>query len=214
MCAPNNTIRKQAAVGTYIEIGSDMEIEPIRDTQDVPAGANRLSFFPPNASQSEVRSNYSSVPLPGGYSRAITSISINATVGAIRSTDLAAVDPYAILNALRECLVKVTADNGTTVLLREPLRKFMNLSKSKVDATIAADATDTVATTIEQHVLNLQEGGYYDLDQGFEIAAGQTFSVDLIFEDGSAFPDPAAYQGKALALEVDMKAAVPSANNG
>ena len=208
MCSPSkNTIRKETAVNVALQADGTTEITSLRDTQDIGEGASRVNFFPASSNQSDVRANYQH-PLP--YQHAIPSIAVNATKGAIRSTDLTAVDVYGILDELREAQLVITANNGDTVIERVPLRKVMNLEEAHVEAYIAADATDTVAEAIEQYVLHLPAGGYYDLDQPFVLQAGDDYAAELRFENGDAFPAEAAYNGKALGLEIEMKAVVPA----
>lgn len=206
-----NSIRKQVALPVISEIRAQDRIEPLWSTADIDENASTVDFFPRSPSGSNILHNYDSIPLPGDYPRNVFGASLNLTVGTVRSTDLAAVDPDAILAEFRNGVLEITADADECLLLRTPLHKLMALDEATVERTEDSTAGSIYST------LKIPSQGVQLFENGFRIGNGQVFDAKVKFADGSAFPAPADVEPKALALRLELLSVIKmggSSSNG
>jgi hypothetical protein len=207
MCSPSNDFRKHLNIEALDLVDDRDSFETIRDTQPIEEGAQRVSLFPSQPHASEILADYGGNPLNGQYGRTVVGASIELTTPIIQSTDRTAVDPAAILNAFQQALLRVRADNGSKILLREPAKSYMNLSAAEVTNTVNPDGTGYLH---QLHVPTMPD--FKGLNTTFGIASQQSFDVDIEFAegDGGAFGAAGDYTLGQPGLQVAFRVLVPN----
>ena len=168
-------------------------IKPIYDTQEIVQNQSEINFFPAVASKKIPRNNYVSNPLPGETVRRVVGLSFEL-VRQFTSLDADnSIDPVAIVNALKDASVILTADSNYKQFLRTTIDRHSNFSGTSIEGAHATALVGAAIQSATSKTAITKRSGIYFLADPFDIAPNQTIDLKVTFKDSSKFPTAAQW---------------------
>jgi len=161
------------------------------DTQELVQGTSRYEFFPPQASRDITIANYISNSFPGDDARLLYGASFELVKQHIETDADNSIDAEAIINALKDSGIVITADQNRTEFLRDRLSNYFNFEGNHLNirnsfAGQAASADSEL--TVDKTVTMQSAQGYFKIPDPFFVAPNQVLNVEVTFNDASSFP--------------------------
>jgi hypothetical protein len=161
------------------------------DTQELVQNTTRYDFFPPQASRDITLANYISNSFPGDDARLLYGASFELIKQHIETDAANSIDAEAIINAVKDAGIVITADQSRTEFLRDRLPNYfnfegnhLNIRTSFAGQAAAADSELTVDKTVTMQSAE----GYFKIPDPFFVAPNQVLNVEVTFNDASSFP--------------------------
>jgi hypothetical protein len=147
-----------------------------------------VNFFPPNATRNVTRDNYINNPFPGEDKRRVVGLSFELIKQFIQDDDANGIDSEAIINAVKDAGVVLTADNDYKEFLRTTIDEHSNFSDTNFASVVASDYINSAVETAERKTAVMKGSGMYRLSDPFDVASNQTIDLRVEFADASSFP--------------------------
>lgn len=160
------------------------------DTQELLQNEATVNFFSPQATKDATIDNYISNPFPGQNARLIYGLSFELVKQHIETDSGNSIDAEAIINAVKDAGVNITADQSYKQFLREPLSHYFNFEGTDLAIQLGfagqAAADDSELTVAK--MVTMQSTPMQRIADPFIVAANQNLNVSVSFNDASAFP--------------------------
>lgn len=179
---------------------SNIEIVKRFDTREIDGSTSRLQLFPPNPSRDESQRNYVKNPFQGDYNHVVLDLSINLTSQIIKEDSAGNVLPVTIMNELKDSTVLVETNGGRTERILQPTSDYMNFSQTRSELAAAEDNTTSPAPLISRTLVTVEATGPRKVPDLFYLTKNESFTFDVVFNDGSNFPAASSYSPGRLAL--------------
>ncbi|MCH8567619.1 MAG: hypothetical protein LAT67_05120 [Balneolales bacterium] len=163
------------------------------DTKRLKQGDSILHFFPAQAQRESARNNYVNNPIPGNEIRKVLSIGIDINYAVIESATN--IDPFKIINAIKQSSIKLTLNSDNVQVLEQPISNFLNFSSSGV--AMNSDGT--------KKAVSVSSKGLVRLADPFQVGIQQVFDLNLNVANAGLLPTVAHWEAANLPpLEVTV----------
>ncbi|WP_133120207.1 hypothetical protein [Rhodohalobacter barkolensis] len=170
------------------------------DRRAIDGNTSKLSLFTPSPTPNDPDNNYVNNPLPGAKNHVVLAMSVDCTLQLIKSADN--IDPVAVVNRLKDAVIKVETNGGREERILHPLKDYMNFSQTRAAVAAIADGGTPVGA-ISESLITLQATGPRTIDNLFFFEPNESFTVEVLFNNGS-FPAQSDWTYGRFGLEVEL----------
>lgn len=178
---------------------SDVEIIKRFDTREIDGATSKLSFFPPQPTRDESQRNYVKNPFQGNNNHIVLDLSLNLTSHILVEDSAGNVDPVEIVNILKDSTVLLETNGGRTERVLQPTSDYMNFSQSRGQIAITNDG-GTAPSVLSRTMITVEATGPRRVPDLFYLTKNESFTLDIVFNDGSNLPSKANYTPGRLAI--------------
>jgi|GEM_PF-6628171 len=177
----------------------NVEVQTLYDRQTIDGATTSLQFFQPNPTGKETDNFYLNNPLTGDKYQVLLGFGLEFMAQTIKSS--ANVDPVAIINNLKDAVVKISTNGGRDIALLTPLSQYMNFQQTKVviAESFSAQEDKTIQATLESAKPR-------KLDNLFYFDKNERWKFEVKFATGT-FPAAADFTDGRLGIEAVVKLA-------
>lgn len=183
-----------------VPLPSGVEVLRRYDRRAIDGNTSKLSLFTPSPTPNDPDNNYVNNPLPGAKNHVVLAMSVDCTLQLIKSAEN--IDPVAVVNRLKDAVIKVETNGGREERILHPLKDYMNFSQTRAAVAAIADGGTPVGA-ISESLITLQATGPRTIDNLFFFEPNESFTVEVLFNNGS-FPAQSDWTYGRFGLEVEL----------
>ncbi|PKD43755.1 hypothetical protein CWD77_09355 [Rhodohalobacter barkolensis] len=183
-----------------VPLPAGVEVLRRYDRRAIDGNTSKLSLFTPSPTPNDPDNNYVNNPLPGAKNHVVLAMSVDCTLQLIKSADN--IDPVAVVNRLKDAVIKVETNGGREERILHPLKDYMNFSQTRAAVAAIADGGTPVGA-ISESLITLQATGPRTIDNLFFFEPNESFTVEVLFNNGS-FPAQSDWTYGRFGLEVEL----------
>lgn len=184
-----------------VPLPSGVEVLRRYDRRDIDGNTSKLSLFTPSPAPNHPDNNYVNNPLPGAKNHVVLALSVDCTMQILKTAEN--IDPVAVVNRLKDAVIKVQTNGGREERILHPLKDYMNFSQTRSAIAAISDGASENPSAISESLITLQATGPRTLDNLFFFEPNESFTVEVEFKNGQ-FPAQSDWTFGRFGLEVEL----------